>query len=151
MSVIFLDVDGVLNDHGQMMNLYCGIHSDKVNLLNVVLDTTNAQIVISSAWRYMIINGSMTLKGFENLLLTHGLKCHNKVIGHTCSDECIKTPFARGFQISKWISDNNYAGKYVVVDDLDLGISAANHPFVQTDGSIGLTQENIKQILERLS
>lgn len=84
MKVIFLDIDGVLNDHTQMENHYCGTKYECVQQFNRILDAVpEAKIVISSAWRYMILRGDVTLKGFEMLLLTHGVKCHERVIGHT--------------------------------------------------------------------
>jgi hypothetical protein len=36
------------------------------------------------------------------------------------------------------------------VDDLDLGISAAGHPFVHTDGKIGITDENADELIRLL-
>lgn len=149
MKIIFLDIDGVLNDHGRMMNIHSGIQKDKALLFNKVLDETDCMIVISSAWRYIILTGAMTIKGFEILLLTHGLKCHNRVIGWTPMDEEISS---RGKQIQNWI-DKYYAGKntYVVVDDLDDGITECGHPFVHTDGKIGLTEQNVDQIIKLLS
>jgi hypothetical protein len=151
MKILFLDIDGVLNDHGPMMNLYCGIDKEKVNLLNRVIDETNCNIVISSAWRYMILGGDMTVRGFEHMLLTHGLKCYRRIIGHTPSDEEV---WSRGEQISAWLSVEKYS-KYVVVDDLNeelgIGISLAGHPIVQTNGKVGLTNENCTDLIRILN
>ena len=170
MKILFLDVDGVLNNHGRMMNMYCGIQHEKVNLLNRVLDETGCYLVISSAWRYMVLGGDMTIKGFEHMLLTHGLKCHNKVIGCTPSDEDYNS---RGKQISEWLDNDlykflgpfNYSSsvyidviengiQYVVVDDLDdeigIQISQSGHNIVQTDGKIGLTHEDCNKIISML-
>lgn len=161
MKILFLDIDGVLNDHGQMMNLYCGIHRDKVDLLNEVIDATDCYIVISSAWRYMMLGGEMTVQGFEYMLLSHGLKCHNRIIGHTPSDEDVDT---RGKQITEWINiilpevlqeKGISSYKAVVVDDLDkekgIQITESGHVLVQTNGKIGLTDENVNRIIEILN
>lgn len=52
MKLIFLDIDGVLNDHSRSSSGYCTIDSDKVELFNQILDAhPNARVVISSAWR----------------------------------------------------------------------------------------------------
>lgn len=157
MKILFLDIDGVLNDHGQMMNLYCGIHADKVARLNTILDAIDCDIVISSAWRYMILGGEMSLKGFEYMLLSHGLKCNNKIIGCTPPDEDIDT---RGKQIAWWINvelptilqrKRKNRHKYVVIDDLDqergIQISEAGHKLVQTNGSIGLTDKDVEKVI----
>lgn len=172
MKILFCDIDGVLNDHSPMMNMYCGIDKEKVNLLNRVLDETGCYIVISSAWRYMILGGDMTIRGFEHMLLTHGLNCYNRVIGHTPSDEKIRT---RGQQISWWLDEEfdkflqkfNYTAelrkqifekslKYVVVDDLDeeyegIKITQAGHTLVKTDGKVGLTNENCTELIRILN
>lgn len=84
MKLLFLDIDGVLNDHTRMASGYCTIHTDKGDLLNQILDAhPDVQIVISSAWRYLVTGGHMTVKGFENMLLTYGLKVFNRVHGVT--------------------------------------------------------------------
>ena len=156
LKIIFLDIDGVLNDHGRMMNLYCGIQKDKVEHLNKIIDATDCKIVISSAWRYMILGGEMTTKGFEYMLLTHGLKCHNRIIACTLSDEDIPT---RGLQISYRIEKlKSYIKeefKYVVIDDLNeengIKISEAGHPLVQTKGDVGLTEEHVNLVISLLN
>ena len=149
MKCLFLDIDGVLNDHGQMLNLYCGIHKDKIELLNQVVEKTECYIVISSAWRYMILGGAMTIEGFEYMLMTHGFIGCKTIVGYTQSDEKIKT---RGLQIKDWLDNSvNKAERYVVVDDIDLGISECGHPFIQTNGKVGLTQDDVDKIIEILN
>lgn len=134
-SLVFLDIDGVLNDHKQHTNGYLGTIPSCVVCFNDLLVETGASIVISSAWRYMVLNGAMTLRGFEYLLLTHGVDCKDRVIGMTCSDEDIPL---RGQQIRHWMNEYGDGRRYVVLDDLDLGISEAEHPFVQTVDEHGL-------------
>ena len=66
MSILFLDIDGVLNTHENDPEVMCGqIHRDKVQLLNGVLRDTGARIVLSSAWRYSIYRNEATLMGLE--------------------------------------------------------------------------------------
>ncbi len=149
MKILFLDIDGVCNNHSQMLNLYCGIHKDKIELLNQIISRTGCKIVISSAWRYMVHGGEMTLRGFEYMLITHGLKCQlGTIIGVTPTDETVTT---RGHQIIDWLKQNNCVdNQYVVVDDLELDIKAWGHPLVQTDGKVGLTQVETDLIIEKL-
>ena len=45
------------------------IEQDCVEQLNRITDTTEAMLVISSSWRYLVHNGHMTLHGFEYMLL----------------------------------------------------------------------------------
>ena len=122
---LFLDVDGVLNLHEQYTNGYCGISPLFVNRLNIVLEETNAMIVVSSAWRYLVHKGSMTLDGLENLLLTHGLNVAGKLAGITEKDRRDNRDNSeRGFQIANWIrtqySDIHVRVVFAVVDDMEI-------------------------------
>ncbi len=45
---------------------------------------------------------------------------------------------------------NHRHATYAVVDDLDLGISEAGHPFVQTDGTAGLHEEDAARLVDLL-
>lgn len=146
--LIFLDIDGVLNRHDQWTNGYCGTHVENVVLLNRILAETDAVIVVSSAWRYNVLRGDMTVRGFENLLLSHGIDCHRRLIGVTCSDEDLE---GRGLQIRHWLNENGGGRRYVVIDDLDLGITEQGHPFVRTDGEVGLTDRDANKAISILS
>lgn len=56
----------------------------------------------------------------------------------------------RGLQIQDVV---DYIGpsKYVVIDDLDLGITECNHPFVQTNGKVGLQNGHVAQAIQILN
>lgn len=153
MKVIFLDIDGVLNDHSvaatRGISQYCGIQSDKVALLNQITDKTGAKLVISSAWRYMVHGKAMTLQGFEYMMITHGLS--GEIIGLTREDEKFDT---RKHQILDWlINSGSYVGlnEYVILDDLDLELSDFGNRFIQTDGTVGLTQKEVDRAVEILN
>lgn len=156
--LIFLDIDGVLNTHGPIDPevLCAGIHPDKINRLNFVLRKTDARIVLSSAWRYLVHNGCMTVKGVDWLLRSHGL-IGERLIDITRKDTMIFDPKAekpvpmdneRGAQIRDWLHNNRHQAPYAVIDDL--GISQAGHPFVMTDGAVGLTSRDAKQAINLL-
>src|SRR4051812_40049868 len=98
MKIVFLDLDGVLNGHERFENGYYGIRQENVAELNFLLKSVpTAKIVLISSWRYMLYD-SMTLDGFTNLLLSHGVNCLlrerdkdeprlSKLIGATQFDE----------------------------------------------------------------
>ncbi len=144
--IIFTDVDGCLNRHQRHGNGYCGVDADCIAHFNRVLAETDANIVVSSAWRYLFHSGSHTLAGMESLLLTHGLNCHRRIVDVTCRDEVVAQ---RGRQISQWL--RQYGSRpYVVLDNggtdedgrwYDLGIRRENHPVVWCDGYVGLTAD----------
>ncbi len=156
--ILFLDVDGVLNTHEPLCpHVMCGqIHDDKIALLKEVLIETNAKVVLSSAWRYIVHRGEMNLVGINWLFRSHGLP--NVVIGVTREDTMIErlpswdgkqawsVSNERGMQISDWRTEQKHRGPYAVIDDLDLGIRECDHPFVQTESNIGLTRAHAEQL-----
>jgi hypothetical protein len=73
-KILFLDIDGVLNDHAFCeVAQSCTIKPQCMGHLNQIIHSTGCSIVLTSAWRYIIHGGDMTLKGFEYMLRTHGL------------------------------------------------------------------------------
>ena len=174
MNLIFLDVDGVLNTHQPLEErVMCGkLHASKVRRLNLLIQETDARIVLSSAWRYLVHRGEMNLTGLGWLLRSHGaIDC---LVGITRPDTMERpkwdgsTPWQpcnneRGQQIREWIDNNEEhwrletphrqperVERYVVIDDLDLGISEAKHPFVHVNGQRGFTWADYDKALEIL-
>src|ERR1043166_3292493 len=83
MRVIFLDIDGVLNQCDWKEGDECpAIHPGCVKQLNKILEATRAKIVVISNWRHQLNRGDMTTDGFAFLLRTHGVK-YAQVIGAT--------------------------------------------------------------------
>jgi hypothetical protein len=158
-KLLFLDIDGVLNVH----------ESDpEVAILNYVLRRTDARLVLSSAWRYLVHRGEMNLAGLDWLLRSHGVLA-GRLVGITRPDtmrdrmDYDGRPGTwpqvdeRGQQIADYIRNDVFDAPeftmldgYAVVDDLDLGIREAGHPFVQTDGAVGLTGADAERLVELL-
>jgi hypothetical protein len=159
-KLIFLDIDGVLNAHEKLPSGYCGIGRAQVDQLNRILAAvSDAKLVISSAWRYLILSGSMTIGGFERLLLTHGVNCCQRLHGHTSADPVSVATHTEPFdaewwkllglewragQIGDYLADVDWQGgtlemePFVVLDDLPLVVPN----LIQTDGAVGLTPEH---------
>ncbi len=165
--LLFLDIDGVLNRHDEVdPEVMSGVILDeKVALLNFVLKHTDSQLVLSSAWRYLAYRDEMAVSGLSWLLRSHGI--YNRLVGITRADTMLAkivpnmqdarqlwTHFPseneRGSQIAGWLLAHNHQARYAVVDDLDLGIRADGHPFVQTDGKQGLTANDTFQLIEMI-
>jgi hypothetical protein len=160
-SWLFLDIDGVLNNHHfDEVARSNRIDADKVSLLNSILLGTNSKLVLSSAWRYLDHRGDMTLDGLDWLLRSHGVKAE-ALIGITHPDTPVEwnektgrpsrfLTDERGLQIARFRAFYGHQERYVVLDDLDLGISAAGHPFVQTKSDIGLTPRDVGRAIQCL-
>lgn len=142
MKIIFLDIDGVLNGHFLLDNGYCGILPDCIKNFNRIVDNTDAKVVLSSAWRYMISGGAMTKLGFEYMFKTHGAKM--ELIDITKSDEEID---GRAEQIDEWIQRNK-PERFVIIDDLHL---TTPHPFIKTESKVGLTFNQAQRAIDILN
>lgn len=162
MKLIFLDIDGVGNNHEwNPVSLSSTLRRENVEQLNRIIRETGAKIVLISAWRYIINGGDMTLKGFGYMLRTHHVTAQAEIIGVTSPDEicshccnykhhdapcgrCNKNT-SRADQVNRWLRDNTAYSQtdtnndFVVIDDLDIGFTATGMPFVQPDKDTGLT------------
>lgn len=117
MKIIFLDIDGVLNNG--FIHDDCGsaiIDRFSIIRLNTLIDAFT-KVVLISAWRYMVLNGAMTIVGFDHLMRTHGLKKHS-IIDCVCSDEEIPH---RLDQIKKWLKGHpeQDVTSFVIIDNID--------------------------------
>ncbi len=156
--IIFLDIDGVLNRCGNLNGTGRMFEPECTWALKWVIEKTNAAIVLSSSWRYYVLDtdefpSSMTLSGFEFLLRTHGLcpfGVHPVVVGTTAKDlpdNRLDGRLMRCEQIQEWI-DRHKPERYVAIDDADLGMEFCE--FVKTDGSVGLTIDNAIEVVRLL-
>lgn len=147
--VLFLDIDGVLNGHEYNEEAQSnGIRADCVQRLNRVLGMTDCSIVLSSAWRYMVLRGAMTLQGFSYMLRTHGVRSPMRLIGCFGEDDQTEDPDERARQVLAWRAEHEHTGRWAVVDDMDLGFLGM--PFVQTDKTKGLTDEDADRLIKFL-
>jgi hypothetical protein len=138
---IFLDLDGVLNGHQSHHNGYCSLDPDSVLIFNDILKRTGAKVIVSSAWRYFILRGEMTLAGLQGLLCTHGVTwgCLVDVLPADIPDG--NGGADRGAAIEQWFRERfciSHQTKWIALDDLDLGYTARQMPFFRTVGTQGL-------------
>jgi hypothetical protein len=168
-KIIFLDIDGVLNSHGPITPGTATIRPVNVSHLNHILQSVpESRIILSTAWRYLILNGSMTVKGFEEALISHGIACRERISGFTCSDEQTlfltfginDTDYANRAQYHELLKDKGYEIRahqihhsltfiprtveaFAVLDDMPVPIEN----LVQTDPQIGLTREDAERVI----
>ena len=152
MKIIFLDIDGVLNNDTDDI-IYLdngGFYSPNLVLkLNKILSETGAKIVLSSTWRL-----GLSLQQAQDLLVSIGVS--GEVIGIT--DSIWDNYVFRGNEIFKWIKDNeNLVGKYyeyedyVILDDDSDMLYWQRNNFVQTHGLKGLTDSNVMECIAILN
>lgn len=142
-KVIFLDIDGVLNEHEWMQNHTPWLDENKLKLLSSVLQKTGAKVVLSSNWRE-VWNEPMFLEN-QNTGIYAGHKLfakHNiEVVG------CTRAFGKRSDEILEYVANHPEIKKYAAIDDMDIGI----RNLVQTDGSVGLTEKDAEELVKILS
>ena len=152
MRIIFLDVDGVLNNiHStERCRGFIGIEDSKVEILKEIVNKTGAKIVLSSTWRYgweKNINDCDGHGTYLNYKLSYsGLKILDKTKDFVDSED-------RGGEILEWVKRNNIT-EYIVIDDEifkdfeELGIvnRLVKTTFYSKDG--GLQQEHIAKAIK---
>lgn len=168
-KLLFLDYDGVLNDHRALANGYSQMKEKCVKELCRILDTCpDANIIVSSAWRYMMLGDTpaMSERGMEYLMCLFGASYYsinNRIIGKTISDEemCLRLGLMdNGGELDYgWLKDNGCLlrreqillaaedAQFAVLDDLNLEMSE----LVQTDGNVGLTKVLADRVIHLLS
>ena len=110
MKAIFLDVDGVLNSdeyfdsvgYSDDDSIENEIDMNKIKLLKEAVDLTDAQVVLSSSWRY-----TRKAQSLRKLLIENGIMTD-------------VTPFLqnkRELEIKAWLKNNSDVDDFVILDD----------------------------------
>ena len=142
-KILFLDFDGVLNSErsaNQTGNRY-KFAKDSIAALNMVLQLTEARIVVTSSWResWTLIENAAFL---ENAGIVKG-----RVVGKTAVLENKE----RGSDIDSWLRSAPYAIKsFAILDDRD-DMATHKHRLVRIDPKIGLTMELANRVIDLLS
>lgn len=138
MKVIFLDIDGVLND-----TTTNSISKKLAEFLNKITTGTRAKIVISSSWRNLYSLDEL------RLLLDEG-GVTGDVIGKTDSlDIWDYQPAPRGCEIQKFIVDKDVK-QYAIIDDENDMLLSQKDNFFQTESKVGLTADIAYKIINHL-
>lgn len=155
--IIFLDIDGVLSsdkyanrysleEWENLSYLERHIDNEAVELINYICDKTNAQVVISSTWRY-----GRTVEQLQQVLNDRGGTF--KVIDKTPEHDIRY----RGYEIDAWISKNRRKYEngdyfkltnYAILDD-DIGdmlLKQKDNVF-ETDRRVGITKIDADKII----
>ena len=139
MKVLFLDVDGVLNNFDLIRaNGFDYIDDSMVRVLGGVVRQTEADIVLSSFWR---------LDPKDRSLVDAALKRHGMFV----SDRTPSMPGPRAGEISTWLRMNPEVERYAILDDDDEAGIDMEHSFFQTDAEIGITAQIADRIVSHLN
>jgi len=146
-NVLFLDVDGVLNNEDELVHYgFDYICPTKVLRVKQIIKAFNCHVVLSSMWR---------LKERDRLVVKEFIdfeditpNCTN-FIGddYLTSLDTVKFCKSRRSEIISWISDSKFEiQKCIVLDDLNIGL-----PFIQPvvcNSETGITEQDVNNIIE---
>lgn len=157
MKVLFLDIDGVLNNASSIERFGTNLRPDPGNVeqVNRITALSGARIVVISNWRegkplwyvQQIMGGHLGLKG-DVIGMTPDLKA---------LEGLVETPYrplkdmpllVRGQEISRWLASNPYVTRYAIIDDHPI---PNQHWVWRTDSDVGLTHEIADTVIKHLN
>jgi hypothetical protein len=139
-KILFLDFDDVLNTAATLARGEL-FESANIDVLNAVIDLTDADIVVTSMWRI-----GASPEELEELLVTAGVHAKGRIVGST---PCLADR-SRGAEISAWLQQASVpVATFVILDDRnDMEFLAER--LVQTDPQCGLVRSQVDEIVARL-
>lgn len=141
-NVIFLDVDGVLNNY-ESQSKGIQIIPEKVQMIDRLAQECDAQIILSSTWRM----GWSAVEA-RNFFWRCGLTAAKRFRGFTPVD---RKAGNRGVEIDTWLEEHDgFYNNYVILDD-DTDDIHQKRNTVKIHGPIGLTPEDVEKARKILS
>lgn len=138
MKVVFLDVDGVLNNFTLIrQNGFNYIDPVMVGRVGIVVKHSGAKIVLSSTWR---------LQEDDKRLVTSSLGEQGMFIHDVTPN--LRT--VRSQEISDWLADNPMVERYAILDDDEDAGFGMRESFFQTDPEVGITDRIAEMALSHL-
>ena len=118
-SVIFLDIDGVLNDFDDRRENRVLIDENMVSLLKKIVDTSGAKIILTSSWRmyYHDYHSGKPMNSHFQKLLDAFEKFDLTISGVT--EEIGFDKKSRPLEIRHWLLDKPDVERFVILDDMD--------------------------------
>ena len=149
MKVLFLDIDGVMNN-ARFNDYWCRMFNRGVSdcidpmcvrELNRIIDATGCKVVISSSWRLWI----SSVDTFNIVLGTHGFV--GEVVGLTpCRNVTAPGDTHRAREIRQYILDHPEVNYYVVLDDDTEPVEN----FIKVDNGVGLSPKDADKAIRML-
>jgi hypothetical protein len=143
-KLIFLDIDGVMNNLGTSTDHRRGfaawLDPDNVAVLNQIIAATGARVVVSSSWR-LGVSFAELCEGFA------AAGCIAEIVGVTPD---IDGP-RRGREIEAWLAAQpEQPARYVILDD-DFDMPELPGKLVKTSRINGLCTRELPQVLALLA
>jgi hypothetical protein len=150
MNVIFLDIDGVLNNQDSLFLSHFAksrptgnvtirtMSFDAVRMLRYLIKVSDSKIVLTSNWR--LLNSNILWRAFK---YAGWLDAKKSFIGAT------KDLGNRGKEIESWLKDHPEIKNYLILDDNSKEITQQTH-YVPVDPASGLDSKVVLKSLKKL-
>jgi hypothetical protein len=135
--VIFLDIDGVLAPI-RSWERYGDLSPACIDVLNAIVARVDADIVVSSTWRY-----GKTVGELQEMLQAEGFA--GRVIDTTPTGP---PGASRGEEIAAWLAEHDVSGYAIIDDHVDMGDLRAH--LVQTHPGHGLQSADVPRVIAAL-
>ena len=156
-TVLFLDIDGVLNSHfwnnSHQREISDGtlIDEEKIKILAPLIKKTDAGLILHSGWRFWFDDERKPLRAeagkLIDLLAKEGLSI-NGVTPDLTTKEIRRTKkfsLVKADEILLWLKMHEGIAGWVVLDDLDLHNHFVEQHQVKPNPEVGLTLEDLKK------
>lgn len=144
-KVLFLDIDGVLNTDRQ--HWHCQMNGitpvdefgyefvpKAVNNLTTILEETDAEIVISSSWKFLGLQTLQKMWKDRNLPST--------ILDITPDGK------SKGSEIDEWLMEcESQVNRYAIIDDENDMLTKQQKHFVQTNSQFGITCKDAERVI----
>lgn len=150
MNIIFLDIDGVLNSHRKLKEVYDITHKphsgynypfDEVCLINLkeLVEKTNSKIVITSTWRKDKEGKQKIIEVLKEYELDKHLLGYTPILNSS-----------RGEEIKEYLDNFETTPNFIILDD-DTDMEDLIEFLIKTNTQVGLTKENTEQAIIKLT
>lgn len=150
-KVIFLDIDGVLNDDGEEVSKGEIISEHYVRNLKEIIRKTEAEIVLSSSWRYALARDAFSefsetdksLSALYELFDAYGLQIAGMTPGIYNGSN------GRPLEIRTWLARRPEVSNFVILDDETFWHWGWLSPFVVTTSFSQTIEKNGRKMFKR--
>lgn len=150
MNIIFLDIDGVLNSHRKLIEVYNKTHKphsgynypfDELCLENLktLVEATNSKIVITSSWQKDEEGRDKLIQTLKDYSLDQYIIDYTPILHQK-----------RGIEIQSYLSTLEHEPNFIILDD-DTDMEDLTEYLIKTNISVGLTKENIEEAIIKLT
>lgn len=146
MQLIFLDVDGVLNNDCTTTTTsdgWCFVDDYLVKRLARLVHKTQAKVILSSSWRDGWIavkhkNNEPFFKELWSKLFSYGIELY---------DRTGRWRKSRGEEIQHYLNNCSNVTNYVILDDVSNFLPNQQSHTILTNPAIGLTEEDVNNAI----